>query len=92
MCKADIFKGIENWLNVTYIIEWFAEGKSLKSEVVCGGLLPGEQHPAACESVANAKVHSTLEPFKYKIGQWVSLYTTLYNNPSYSRILIGSRL
>ena len=77
VCKADIFKGIEKWLNVTYRIEWFAEGKSLKSEVVCGGLLPGEQHPAPCQSVANAKVHSTLEPFTYKIGQWVSLYTTL---------------
>jgi len=74
VCEASILKGIETWLNVTYRIEWFAEGKSLKSEVVCGGLLPGEQHKAPCQSVVNAKVHSTLEPYKYKIGQWVSLY------------------
>ena len=73
VCEASIFKGIEKWLNVTYRIEWFAEGKSLKSEAICGGLLPGEQHKTPCQSVANAKVHSTLEPSKYKIGQWVSL-------------------
>ena len=75
VCEASILKGIEKWLNVTYRIEWFAEGKSLKSEVVCGGLRPGTQHPASCQSVDNAKLHSTLEPYKYKIGQWVSLRT-----------------
>lgn len=73
VCEASILKGIEKWLNVTYRIQWFAEGKSLKSEVVCGGLPPGEQHKAPCQSVATGKVHSTLEPYKYKIGQWVSL-------------------
>ena len=73
VCEANISKGIENWLNVTYRIEWFAEGKSLKSEVVCGGLRPGEQHQAPCQSVAKAKLHSTLEPYKYNISQWVSL-------------------
>ena len=73
LCNASIFKGIEKWLNVTYRIEWFAEGKSLKSEVVCGGLPPGGQHQAPCQSVANAEVHSTLEPYKYETGQWVSL-------------------
>ena len=73
VCEASIFKGIEKWLNVTSRIEWFAEGKPLKSEEVCGGLLPGEQHNTPCQSVANARVHSTLEPSKYNIGQWVSL-------------------
>ena len=73
VCEASILKGIEKWLNVTYRIEWFAEGKSLKSEVVCGGLPPGEQHQAYCQSVANAKVHSILGPYQYKISQWVSL-------------------
>ena len=72
VCEASILKGIEKWLNVTYRVEWFAEGKSLKSEVICGGLIPGEQHQAPCQSVANAKVHSTLESSKYKVGQWVS--------------------
>ena len=73
VCEASILKGIEKWLNVTYRIEWFAEGKPLKSEEVCGGLFPGEQHNTPCQSVANAKVHSTLGPYKYEIGQWVSL-------------------
>lgn len=43
------------------------EGKSLKSEEICLG--NGEP----CQSVANAKVHSTLEHSRYRIGQWVSL-------------------
>ena len=73
VCEASILKGIEKWLNVTYRVEWFAEGKSLKSEVICGGLIPGEQHQAPCQSVAKGEVHSTLGPYKYKIGQWVSL-------------------
>jgi len=73
VCEASIFRGIKTWLNVTYRIEWFAEGKSLKSEEVCGGLLPGEEHNAPCQSVASAKVRSILEPYKYIIGQWVSL-------------------
>ena len=73
VCEASILRGIETWLNVTYRIEWFAEGKSLKREVVCGGLPPGEQHKAPCQSVANGNVRSILEPSKYIIGQWVSL-------------------
>ena len=73
VCEASIFQGIEKWLNVSYRIEWFAEGKSLKSDEVCGGLRPGELHHAPCQSVANAKVRSILEPSRYKIGQWVSL-------------------
>ena len=84
VCEASIFKGIEKWLNVTYRIEWFAEGKSLKSEAICGGLLPGEQHQAPCQSVANAKVHSTLEPSKYKIGQWVSPWNIKFAKERYS--------
>jgi len=71
--EASIFRGIETWLNATYKIEWFDNGKSLKREEVCCGLPPGEQHKQSCESVANAKVRSILKPSKYTIGRRVSL-------------------
>ena len=67
LCEVNIFNDVEKWKNVTYRIDWFAEGKSLKSEEICLG--NGEP----CQSVANAKVHSTLEDSSYRVGQWVSL-------------------
>lgn len=67
LCEVDIFNVVEKWKNVTYRIDWFAKGISLKREEIC----QGDGQP--CQSVANAKVYSTLEPSKYKIGQWVSL-------------------
>ena len=72
LCEVDIFNGVEKWKNVTYRIDWFSEGTSLKREEICQG--DGEP----CQSVANGKVHSTLEPSKYKIGQWVSLYNIMF--------------
>ena len=67
LCEVNIFNGVEKWKNVTYRIDWFAEGKSLKSEEIC----PGNGEP--CHSVSSAKVHSTLEHSKYRVGQSVSL-------------------
>lgn len=68
LCKVNILNGIEKWQNVSYKIEWFAEGKSLKSEEICGGLPPGEVNDKPCPS---GELHSTLEPALYKIGQLV---------------------
>ncbi len=68
LCKVNILNGVEKWKNVSYRIEWFAEGKSLKSEDICGGLLPGEVNDKSCP---DGELHSTLEPTLYKIGQWV---------------------
>ena len=68
LCKVDILNGIKTWQNVSYRIEWFAEGKSLKSEEICGGLPPGDVNDKPCP---RGELHSTLEPALYKIGQWV---------------------
>ena len=68
ICKVNILNGMEKWQNVSYKIDWFAEGKSLKSEEICGGLLPGEVNDKPCP---DGGLHSTLGPKLYTIGQWV---------------------
>lgn len=68
-CEARILKEIHKRKDVTYRIEWFADGKSVKIDTKCDS--PPEQ--ATCQSVADAKVRSTLDGANYTIGQWVSL-------------------
>lgn len=43
LCKVNIRNGIEKWSNVTYKIEWFAGGKSVYSQEICGNLPPGKE-------------------------------------------------
>ena len=69
ICEVDIRNGIEKWKNVTYRIEWFAEGTSLKSEPKCDGAPVGETNTEACP---NGKLTSRLPGNLYKIGQSVS--------------------
>ena len=69
ICEVDIRNGIEKWKNVTYRIEWFAEGTSLKSETKCDGVPVGGSNTKACP---NGKLTSTLPGNLYKIGQSVS--------------------
>ncbi|XP_068693084.1 von Willebrand factor D and EGF domain-containing protein-like isoform X2 [Montipora foliosa] len=70
VCKVAILNGIEKWKNVTYSIEWFAEGKTLKNETICGGLLPGKVNKKPCPD-ANL-TSSRLPGENYTIGQSIS--------------------
>lgn len=75
LCRVKVLNGIENWKNVSYRIEWFAEGESLQSEfldeeVICGGLPNGAINGLPCPGEAGELV-SRLSGTNYKIGQWV---------------------
>jgi len=59
---------MEKWKNITYKVEWFAEGKTLKSEEICGGLPLGQENSNACP---NKNLDSLLPGRLYKIGQSV---------------------
>ncbi|PFX16674.1 Neurogenic locus notch-like protein 2, partial [Stylophora pistillata] len=74
LCKVNILNGIASWRNVTYKIEWFAEGKSLQVETICGGIPPGSLNEKACP---DGTLVSKLPGSKYKIGTWVYPRTTL---------------
>ncbi|XP_022804687.1 uncharacterized protein LOC111341906 [Stylophora pistillata] len=67
LCKVNILNGIASWRNVTYKIEWFAEGKSLQVETICGGIPPGSLNEKACP---DGTLVSKLPGSKYKIGTW----------------------
>ncbi len=68
ICTVDILNGIEMWKNVTYRIEWFSEGNSLKEETICGGLPPGGTNTNSCPG---GELVSRLPGTSYQIGQWV---------------------
>ncbi|XP_068720616.1 von Willebrand factor D and EGF domain-containing protein-like [Montipora capricornis] len=70
VCKVAILNGIEKWKNVSYSIEWFAEGKTLKNETICGGLLPGKENEKSCPD-ANL-ISLSLPGESYTIGQSIS--------------------
>jgi len=76
LCRVRVLNGIENWTNVSYKIEWFAEGESLHSESlseeeICGGLPNGAVNGQPCPGEAGELV-SRLSGTQYKIGQWIS--------------------
>lgn len=73
LCKSSILNKTEKRKDVTYRIEWLADGKSVKNDSKCDGPL-GEK---PCQSVWNATIQSILEPSKYKIGQRVSLWNII---------------
>jgi len=70
ICKVPIRNGIEKWKNVTYRIEWFAEGTLLQTETKCDGFPVGGTNTNACP--AGRVLTSKLAGNLYKIGQWVS--------------------
>ncbi|XP_068690653.1 neurogenic locus notch homolog protein 1-like, partial [Montipora foliosa] len=70
ICKVAILNGIEKWKNVSYSIEWFAEGKTLQNETICGGLLPGKENQNPCPDKEN--LASRLPGENYIIGQSIS--------------------
>lgn len=70
ICEVPLLNGIEKWRNLTYRIEWFANGSSLRIEERCGGNFPaGKEHNESCPNTTS--IHSRL-PGNYSIGQWVS--------------------
>ena len=68
ICKVDVHNGIEMWKNVSYMIEWFAEGRSLQKETKCGGLPRGGTNANSCPG---GELVSQLPGSKYNISQWV---------------------
>jgi len=67
-----VLNGIENWRNVTYKIEWFAEGVALEGDgkEICGNLPGGWVNAQPCPGKGGELV-SRLSGENYKIGQWV---------------------
>ena len=74
VCKVALLNGIEKWANVSYLIEWFADGKSLKNETRCG-VRPGSVHTHPCPP-NQAQIDSKLHGLDYKIGQMVRTDTS----------------
>ena len=66
ICKAPLFHGIGTWANVTYLVQWFANGAPLWHEERCS------DDVASCPKEDYIKFK--LEGDKYKIGQTVSNY------------------
>ena len=69
LCKVAILNGIEEWRNVSYLIEWVAEGRTLKNETICE-VQPGKTNKNPCP---NQELTSRLPGDKYTIGQSVSV-------------------
>ena len=63
-CKAPLLHGIGTWANVTYLVQWFANGVLLGHGERC----PGGGAP--CPQVDY--IDFTLKGDKYKLGQTVS--------------------
>lgn len=70
VCKVALLNGIEKWGNVSYLIEWFADGKSLKNETRCG-VRPGSAHKLPCPP-NQAQIDFKLLGLEYKIGHMIS--------------------
>lgn len=68
ICKAQLFHGIGTWANVTYLVQWFANGAPLWHDERCPG------GGASCPREDYIKFK--LEGDMYKIGQTVSKQVT----------------
>ena len=69
LCEVAILNGIEKWKNVSYRIEWVAEGRTLKEETRCE-VQPGEVNENSCP---DQELTSQLRGEKYTIGLSVSV-------------------
>ena len=70
LCKVTILNGIEKWKNVSYRIEWVAEGRTLKEETRCE-VQPGQTNKNSCPP--EQELTSQLPGEKYTIGLSVSV-------------------
>ena len=64
ICKAQLFHGIGTWANVTYLVQWFANGAPLWHDERC----PGGGASCPREDYIKFKIEGDM----YKIGQTVS--------------------
>ena len=69
LCRVAILNGIETWKNVSYLIEWVAEGRTLKNETRCE-VQPGKTNVNSCPG---QELASQLPGENYTIGQSVSV-------------------
>lgn len=70
-CEVPLLNLVGTWNNVTYRIEWYAEGKTLLTYERCNvGNCNGKKNNAPCPN-ANS-IQSKLKGTLYKIGQSVS--------------------
>ncbi|XP_067042015.1 von Willebrand factor D and EGF domain-containing protein-like [Acropora muricata] len=69
-CKVNLLNGIKDWRNVTYLIEWVAEGRTLKNETMCE-VKPGQTNKFPCPGRRQHLI-SRLQGDKYTIGQSIS--------------------
>ena len=71
LCKVAILNGIEKWRNVSYLIEWVAEGTTLKNETMCE-VKPGQTNKYPCPGHRRDLI-SRLPSEKYTVGQSVRI-------------------
>ena len=69
LCKVAILNDIEKWRNVSYLIEWVAEGRTLKNETICE-VQPGQTNEKSCP---DDDLTSQLPGENYTIGQSVRM-------------------
>ena len=70
ICKVSLFHGIEKAMNVTYMVQWFANGVLIKHGEKCSGV------KSPCPSVDYLAFR--LKGKEYKIGQMVSHWVESY--------------
>ena len=71
VCSVPLSDHIQSWKNVTYQINWYSEGKHLKTDdSICGRLAPGEtEHDGPCPG---GPLLSRLLGTEYTLNRWVS--------------------
>ena len=74
VCKVALLNGIEKWKNVSYLIEWVAEGRLLKSEKICD-IRRGNVHTNPCPP-NQTQIVSQLPGLAYTIGLAVRMGTS----------------
>lgn len=70
LCKVAILNGIEKWKNVSYLIEWVADGGTLRNETRCE-VQPGQINENSCP---DQELTSQLPGENYMIGQSVRMH------------------
>jgi len=85
VCSVPLSDHIQSWKNVTYQINWYSEGKHLKTDdSICDRLAPGEtEHVGPCPG---EQLLSRLLGTEYTLNRWISCnvtarYTTSTANP-----------
>ena len=70
-CKVNVLSGVENWKNVTYQLEWFSEGNSVRTDIFCQPPPKNTENPVPCPD--RKELVSYLHGNKYSVGQRVRI-------------------